>query len=231
MTSRRIPAFLAVLFLAVLLLAAALPVGAQTQAPAAQTQPATAATNNVTRWAPGAGTVTVGKDELKVLSAGDIKVAVTLVDLWKETTAARLQITNLGGEPLATAPDAFTLEVVKPKPQSLNPIPGEKLSHDIKVRVDHEAEMSGQQAMHYASANGSGEKDEAARVRLEGDQKADYIKDSALPPSLQPRFQTIGHVYFPYLKKRDEVVLRVTIGGATYEFPFEKAEIHSVGQQ
>ena len=212
MATKPVLALLAVLFLAAALTA-------QTPAPAATQAPA------VMRWAPSAGTVVVGKDEMKVLTNGNLKIAVTMVDLWKETTAARLQITNLGADTIAIAPEAFTLDVVKPKPQTVNAVPAEKLSKDIRKHADGEAEMAGQQAMHYATANGAGEKDEAAHIRMEGQQKADYIKDSAFTPSLQPRYQAIGHMYFPYLKKRDEVLLRLTIAGTTYEFPFEKAEI------
>jgi len=132
-------------------------------------------------------------------------------------------VTNLGGDALSAPPEAFTLIA---KGETMTALQAEALSKKIRVRADHEAEMAGQQAMHYASANGAGEKDEQNRIRQEGNQKADYVRDSALAPSLQPRFQTIGHVYFPYLKKRDEVLVRVNIGGTVYEFPFQRSDIH-----
>lgn len=193
------------------------------QAPAA----AAPAEKKVIRWQPGGATQTVGKDQMKVITDGDVKVAVALVDLWKETTAARLEITNLGGPSLETAPENFSLETVKPKQETFAAIPGMKLADKIRKHADGEAEMAGQQAMHYASANGAGEKDMQNQIRAEGATKADYIKDSAFAATVPSRFQTVGHAYFPYLKKRDEVVVRATIGGVTYEFPFTKSEILS----
>jgi len=206
---------------AVFLLAAmcGLAISVSAQAP---TAPA-AAGSKVMRWSAGGDVQTVGKDQMKVLTTDNAKIAVTLVDMWKEATAVRIQVTNLGGEPLTSAPDAF---VIVAKGEALSAIPADALSKKIRIRSDHEAEMAGQQAMHYASANGSGEKDEQNRIRLEGNQRADYVRDSALPAALQPRFQTIGHVYFPYLKKRDDIIVRVTMGGVVYEYPFQKSDIH-----
>jgi hypothetical protein len=206
--------------LPVMLLVALCAVAASAQTPA----PAPAATSNkVMRWNTGGDVQTVGKDQMKVLTTDNAKIAVTLVDMWKDATAVRIQVTNLGSEPLTATPDAFTIVA---KGDTIAAVPADALSKKIRVRSDHEAEMAGQQAMHYASANGSGEKDEQNRIRSEGNAKADYIRDSALAPALQPRFQTISHIYFPYLKKRDEILVRVTLGGITYEFPFQKSDIH-----
>jgi|GEM_PF-4707033 len=200
-------------FLSAAMCAVVVSMSAQTPTPAAKVQ----------RWAPGASVETVGKDQMKVITTDNAKIAVTLVDMWKDATAIRIQVTNLGGDPLVSTPDAF---VIVAKGETLSAIPADALSKKIRVRSDHEAEMAGQQAMHYASPNGSGEKDEQNRIRSEGVQRADYVRDSALPAALQPRFQTIGHIYFPYLKKRDDIIVRVTMGGTVYEFPFQKTDIH-----
>jgi hypothetical protein len=196
---------------------------AQAPTPAAAAPASTEA--KVVRWQPGGAVETVGANQMKMLSVGDVKVGVVLVDLWKESTAARIQVTNLSGDPVNTSPEVFTLETVRPKQETMPALPPMKLSDKIRKHADSEAEMAGQQAMHYASANGAGEKDLQNQLRAEGAMKADYIKDSAFGPTVQPRYQTIGHIYFPYLKKRDEVVVRMTVGSTTVEFPFTKDEI------
>ena len=204
--------------LAVMLLGALCTVTAIAQTPAA---PA-AASNKVMSWKAG-DVEAMGKDQMKVITTENAKIAVTLVDMWKEATAVRIQVTNLGSDPLAAPPDAFTLVA---KGDTIAAVPADVLMKKIKSRAENEAETVGSNSMRYAAPNSAGEQDERNRIRSEGTRKAEYIRDSALPAALQPRFQVIGHVYFPYLKKRDEVLVRVTMGGTTYEFPFQKSDIH-----
>src|SRR4051812_2814963 len=221
-------AVLFVVALSVALATAQAPATTAAAAPAATTTPPATTTpaasgDKIVRWSNGGTVETLGKDQMKVLTTDNAKIAVTLVDMWKDATAIRIQVTNLGDAPLSAGPEAFTLIA---KGEQVNALQADALSKKIRVRSDHEAEMAGQQAMHLASANGAGEKDEQNRIRSEGNSKADYIRDSALVPTLQPRLQTIGHVYFPYLKKRDEVIVRVNVAGTVYEFPFQKSDIH-----
>lgn len=191
--------------------------------------PATAPSDKVVRWQSGGVIEKVGDDQMKVLIAGDIKVAVTLVDLWKETTAARLQLTNTSQTAVATDPVAFSLQVVKPKDESLTPVAPEKLRKKITAQAESDAQGADAPTFDRSVNMNSAGSTEATRSRLgaEAWSKTKYIKESAFPASVEPRFQTIGHIYFPYLKKRDSVVLRMKLGDTTFEFPFEKSEIRA----
>jgi hypothetical protein len=212
------------LFAAFVLAATTLTCLAQTPAaaPSAPTQP------KIVRWQPGGAVETVSQDQMKVLTAGDLKLAVTLVDLWKDTTAIRLQLTNTGSTTVATGPSAFSLEVVKPKNETVAVIDPETLGKKLRQKADSDS-----QTVEYLTGdrrpNANSDMATAKRAGLfeEAANKDNYLKKSAFPGSVQPSYQSIGHIYFPYLKKRDAVVVRIVIGDITFEFPFEKNEIHA----
>jgi hypothetical protein len=199
---------------------------AQTSASAAAA-PASAEPK-VMRWQPGGAVEAVAQDQMKVLTTGGLKLAVTVVDLWKDTTAVRLQLTNTGQTEVATPLSAFSLEVVKPKNESVAPVDAEKMGKKIKDRADSES-----QSVDYMtrdrSANSGAEMAANTRSQMAAEAwaKDKYLKESAFPASVQPRYQTIGHIFFPYLKKRDAVLVRIVVGDITFEFPFEKNEIHA----
>jgi hypothetical protein len=198
---------------------------AQTPTPAA---PSASVEPKIVRWQPGGAIETVSQDQMKVLTAGDIKLAVTLVDLWKDTTAIRLQLTNTGKTEVPTGPSVFSLEVVKPKNETVAALDAETMGKKLKQKADSDSQtveyMTGDRRPNSGSDMATATR---AGMITEAANKANYLKQSAFPASVQPRYQTIGHIYFPYLKKRDAVVVRITVGDTTFEFPFEKNEIHA----
>lgn len=184
-----------------------------------------AAAQEVVRWQPGGETSVVGKDEFRVLTAGNVTVRAALVDVWKDSTAARLQLANMGSEDISVPPEAVTLEMVKPKPNTVAAVPADKLAKKIQTRYEQEAVMAEQQGMKYAMPTGAGEHDERNRLRQEGMIKSTYIQEAALPATIGANQQVAGQVYFPYQKKREEMVLRVRVGATTFEFPFTKNDV------
>ena len=206
------------------MLSIGLPLFAQTPAPAAPAQDAAQA--QVVRWQAGGATEAIKKDQLKVLTANDVRVEATVVNFGKVATVARVQITNTSPAAVDTSVGAFSVEILKPKPQTAAPVPADALAKKIKKDADLDAEaqvQSHSRSLDYASG---GNYDESARKRLAGFTQADYVTTSAFPASVQPNFQSIGHVYFPFLKA-DQLVLRIKLGDTTYEFPFDKKEIRT----
>lgn len=209
------------------MLAMGLPLFAQTTTPAAPA--ATAAPPVVVRWQPGGETLMNKQDQMKVLRASEVTIAVTMVHLSKQTTAARIQIANASPETLNTSADAFSVEVVKPKPQTIAAIPADKMAAQIRGRADADAqrlERDTGSVYRESREGGALNQKERQEMRSKGAEDAWYVEKTAFPASMQPNGQAIGHIFFPYVKA-DDVVLRITMGGMIFEFPFNKKEIRN----
>lgn len=171
---------------------------------------------NVVRWQPSGDTIVVDKMEMKVVTADGVSVAAALHNMWEATTAAKLAVTNSSDKNVAV--ENATIELVKKKKQ-VAAIPAEKAAVEVRRKIQ-DAQMSGVGVGIGAKGPGS-HYSEKARQAEELKKKTDLVVAGALAENIPAKTQVMGNLYFPHQKKLEGMVLRVTLGGTTYEFPFD----------
>lgn len=184
---------------------------------------------NVLRWSAGApesSLVTDAGVERRTLKVGGLSVGAAVRDVGKRLLGVDLRIVNIGEAPVQFSPDDVTLEVITPKAKRLSRVDPEKFARKIEnedAQMEHGVFFD-RNAMGAAASGQPVARKQRTTITLEGRDYplAEYVRKMAFKPDpIEPKRGRIGLVYFEREKKRDEVLVRVTLGDHIFEFPLE----------